>query len=116
MSDGASQGYKLVPQAITVCRELVRSNLGMGFVLVGLARAALQAGKREAVERAGASARGIHDNLLRFLGRIENDVQRNQLEVEVAPLGEKLDSLDGELKSNLECAQGPVVGTPAQGA
>jgi len=93
----AIQGYEVVPQAVKVCRELARSNLLTGLVLIGLARSALETGNREAAERATASARVIYDALMRFLSRVENGQQRFQLEGELSPLRQKLDYLSCEL-------------------
>jgi hypothetical protein len=82
----------------TVCCEIVRANLGTCFVHVGLAKSQLEAGKRGTAESSFGLARSGYDAMLRFLGRVEDQCQREEVHLKLVQLGEKLDFLQWKLK------------------
>jgi hypothetical protein len=82
----------------TVCCEIARANLGTCFVHAGLAKSQLEAGKRGFAEQSFGLARSGHEAILRFLGRVEDQCQREDVHLKLAQLGEKLDHLQWQLK------------------
>lgn len=82
----------------TVCCEIVRANLGTCFVHVGLAKSQLEAGKRGTAESSFGLARSGYDAMLRFLGRVEDQCQREEVNLKLMQLGEKLDFLQWQLR------------------
>jgi hypothetical protein len=81
-----------------LCNQLIRVNLGTCFLYAGLAKSELQAGQRRLAERSFGLARSSHEAIQRFLGKLEDERQRNEVETHLVRLGEKLDLLQGQLK------------------
>jgi hypothetical protein len=77
----------------TLCCELLRANIGTCFMYAGLAKAELDAGKRVLAERSLGLARSSHEAIMRFLGKMEDEHQRNEFFPKLAQLREKLDLL-----------------------
>ncbi len=82
----------------TLCNELVRTNVGTCFVYAGLAKSELNAGKRKLAERSFGLACSSHEAILRFLGKVEDERERNEIQGNLVQLGNKLDLLRGQLK------------------
>ncbi len=80
-----------------VCNELVRANLGTCFAHAGLAKSEFEAGKRGPAERSFGLARSSHEAMLRFLGRVEDEGQRHEVQTKLRQLREKLDLLQRQL-------------------
>jgi hypothetical protein len=80
-----------------LCYELVRANLGTCFTHAGLAKSQLDAGKRGLAERSFGLARSSHEAMLRFLGRVEDEGQRHEVQTKLGQLREKLDVLQRQL-------------------
>ena len=82
----------------TVCCEIVRANLGTCFTHAGLAKCEFEAGKRGLAERSFGLARSSHDAMLRFLGRVEDEELRDEVQAKLGQLREKLDVLQRQLR------------------
>lgn len=82
----------------TLCNELVRANFGTCFVFVELAKSELKAGKFRPAERFLGLARSSHDAMRRFLGKVEDEKQRDEIRANLVHLEEKLALLQGQLK------------------
>jgi len=82
----------------TVCNEVVRANLGTCFIYMGLAKSELKAGKRALAEQSLGLARSSHAAILRFLGRLEDEGQRSEVQTNLVQLGKNLDLLQGQLE------------------
>jgi hypothetical protein len=80
-----------------VCYELVRANLRTCFIHAGLAKTEFEAGKRGLAERSLDLARSSHEAMLRFLGRVEDERQRHEVQTKLGQLREKLDLLQRQL-------------------
>lgn len=81
----------------TLCNDLVRANLGTCFVYAGLAKSELKAGKLKPAERFLGLARSRYEAMLRFLGKVEDETQRNEIRANLVHLEEKLALLQGQL-------------------
>jgi hypothetical protein len=82
----------------TICCEIVRANLGTCFVHAGFAKSELEAGRRGMAESSFGLARSGYDAMLRFLGRVEDQCQREEVHLKLVQLGEKLEFLQWKLK------------------
>jgi hypothetical protein len=80
-----------------LCNELVRANLGTCFVYAGLAKTELKAGRVKLAERFLGLARSSHGAMLRFLAKVEDEKQRNEIRANLVHLEEKLAVLYGQL-------------------
>lgn len=80
----------------TVCC-LLRANLGTCFVHTGLAKIQFEAGKRGLAERSVQMARSSHDSILRFVERVEDERQRNEILTQLVHLRQRLDLLQWQL-------------------
>jgi hypothetical protein len=80
-----------------VCNELARANLGICFTHAGLAKCEFEAGKRSLAERSFGLARSSHDAMQRFLGQVEDEGQRHEVQAKLHQLREKLDLLQRQL-------------------
>jgi hypothetical protein len=68
---------------------------------VELAKSELQAGQRRLAERSFGMARIGAEALKRFLGKLEEKCQRDEVETKLVKLREKLDLLQGQLNPDL---------------
>jgi hypothetical protein len=80
----------------TVCC-LVRANLGTCFIHAGLAKSQFDAGKRGPAERSFELARSSHDAMVRFVEKVEDQAQRDEIQIKLVHLRHKLDFLQWQL-------------------
>jgi hypothetical protein len=81
-----------------LCNELVRVNLGICFMYAGLAKSELNAGKQRLAERSFGLARSSHEAILRFLGKLEDERLRSEIQTNLIQLEQRLDLLRGHFK------------------
>jgi hypothetical protein len=76
---------------------LVQANLGTCFIHAGLAKSQFEAGKRGLAVRSFHLAWSSHDSMLRFVGKVEDELQRNEVQTQLVRLREELDILEWKL-------------------
>lgn len=81
-----------------ICNALARANLRTCFLYAGLAKSELKAGNQRLAERSFGLARSSHEAILRFMGKLEDERQRNEIRANLIQLEKKLDLLQGQLK------------------
>jgi hypothetical protein len=82
-----------------ICNALVRANLGTCFMYAGLAKSELKAGNHVLAERSFGLARSSHGAILRFMGKLDDERQHNEIRTHLIQLEEKLDLLQGQLRT-----------------
>jgi hypothetical protein len=93
-----------------VCNQIVRANLGTCFTHAGLAKSAFEAGQQGLAERSLVMARSSHESTLRFLGHVEDEGQRDEVQTMLSQLGEKLDVLQRQMHPEAPAAWQAVCG------
>lgn len=88
-----SQESAISGQQRDFCRNLARTHLDTGFIFAGLAKCELETGMRGEAERSFGRARRSFEAILRLLNKVENDLQRSEVQTKVDRLGEELDFL-----------------------
>jgi len=66
----------------------------------GLAKSELNEGKLRLAEQSFGLAKSSHEAILRFVGKLEDEGQRNEIQANLVQLGEKLDVLRGQLQTH----------------
>jgi hypothetical protein len=71
---------------------------GRALFTPGLRKSELKAGKFRLAEQSLGLARSRYDAMLRFLGKVEDEKQRDEIRANLVHLEEKLALLQGQLK------------------